>query len=74
MCIQQSSLGQRKNECIIQLTAYLRSVDPHYQLQSVMVYILLLTEGNLLENIVVTLLCFGAFVTISSYLVHDLIA
>jgi hypothetical protein len=38
--------------------------------RSLTINVLLLPEGNLLENMVVTLSCFGAFVTIYSYLVN----
>jgi hypothetical protein len=44
-----------KNDRIRQLTDYLRLVNPDYPFPSVMIHILLLPEGNLLENMVVAL-------------------
>jgi hypothetical protein len=55
-CIQRSYLGLRKNYIIRQLSAYLRYVDPDCQFLSIMILVLLLLEGNLLENMAVTLL------------------
>ena len=53
-CSQWLSLGQRKNERILQLTAYLRLVDLECQLCFVMICVLLLQEGQLMEKIIYT--------------------
>ena len=57
-CIQWS-LTQRRNDRVRKVTACLRSVDPDCQFQSIMIWLLLLWEGNHLENMVVILKCCG---------------
>lgn len=47
-CIQWSTLVQRKNNHIRQLTAHLRSVHPDCHLQYIMICILMLLERNLM--------------------------
>jgi hypothetical protein len=43
ICIQQSPFGQRKTDCIGQVTTYLWSVDLNYQFLSIMIHTLLVT-------------------------------
>jgi hypothetical protein len=50
---KQSTLRQKKNDGIRQVTVYLKSVDPNGQFRSVMIHIFMILEGNYSEKMVV---------------------
>jgi hypothetical protein len=54
-CNQWSPLEQKKNGWVRQMTIYLKLVDMDCQFQSLIIHVLLLSEGNHLDKMAVTL-------------------